>query len=150
MFFVFSVSVWDIFLNRSRLAQPVFELGIRVCIIGNYLRGHFYVPSDWLKNNQSRAAIITSSVPPHVHAFFKLASLLLLWRQRCNTESWLLLKQDTSPCSTHMGTMSSVLILLLLGGGVSFSNSKCWLIIPGIICSWTTRQGIELVAERTS
>ena len=43
--------------------------------IGNYLRSHFYMPHDWLKNNQSRAAISTSAVPRHVSAFFKLTSL---------------------------------------------------------------------------
>ena len=37
--------------------------------IGNYLRSHFFVLRDWLKNNQSRAAISTSAVPPYVRAF---------------------------------------------------------------------------------
>ena len=32
---------------------------------------------DWLKNNQSRAAISTSAVPLHVCAFFKLTSFFL-------------------------------------------------------------------------
>ena len=35
----------------------------------------FYMPRIWLKSNQSRVAIITSAVPPHVHAFFKLTDL---------------------------------------------------------------------------
>ena len=38
------------------------------------LRSHFYVPRGWLKNNQSRAAVSTSAVQPHVCAFFKLTS----------------------------------------------------------------------------
>ena len=61
-----------------------------------WIRGHFYVLRDWLKNNQSQAAIITSAVPPHVHMFFKLTSFFSLWRQRCNMEFWLLTKQATS------------------------------------------------------
>ena len=36
----------------------------------------FYVLRDWLKNNQSRAAISTSAVTPHVRGFFKLTDLL--------------------------------------------------------------------------
>ena len=35
----------------------------------------FYMPRDWLKNNQSRAAISTFAIPPHVHTLFKLTSL---------------------------------------------------------------------------
>ena len=79
----------------------------------------FYVLLDWLKNNQSRDAISTSAVPLHVHVFFKLTSLFAFWHQRCNTESWLLTKQATSPCggtykeghpmrdSAHVGTQNS-------------------------------------------
>ena len=77
------------------------------------------MPRDWLKNNQSLAAISTSAVPQHVRAFFKLTSLFPFWCQRFNTESWLLTKQAKSPCcttyqegylmrdSTHMGTQNS-------------------------------------------
>ena len=42
--------------------------------IGNYLRSHFYVLRDWLKNNQSRATISISAVPSYVRPFFKLTS----------------------------------------------------------------------------
>ena len=63
----------------------------------NY-RVTFYVPRDWLKNNRSQAAISTSAILPHMRASFKLTSLFLLWHQRCNMESWLLLKQAMSPC----------------------------------------------------
>ena len=55
----------------------------------------FYVPCDWLKINQSRAIISTSAIQPHVHAFFKLTLLFPFWHQRCNMESWLLVKQAT-------------------------------------------------------
>ena len=64
------------------------------------------MPRDWLKNKQSRVAISTSAVPPHVRAYFKLTSLLALWRQWCNTESWLLTKQATIPCgATYEDTL---------------------------------------------
>ena len=53
--------------------------------IGNYLRSHFYMPCDWLKINQSQAAISTYAVPPHVCAFFKLTSLFLITR---NLDYW--------------------------------------------------------------
>ena len=43
-------------------------------------------------------SISTTVLPPHVRAFFKLTSLFALWRQRCNSESWLLTKQALSPC----------------------------------------------------
>ena len=59
----------------------------------------FYLLCDWLKNNQSRVVISTSTVPPHMRASFELTFLFLLWHQRCNTKSWLLPKQATGPSS---------------------------------------------------
>ena len=49
------------------LTRKVFEIIYEIT---------FYAPLDWLKNNQSWAAISTSAIPPHVHAFFKLTDLL--------------------------------------------------------------------------
>ena len=87
--------------------------------IGNYLQSHFYLPCYWLKNNQSRATISTTAIPPYARTFFKLTSLFGLLTPTMYMESWLLTKQITSLSdatyedshpmrnSTPMGTQTS-------------------------------------------
>ena len=75
----------------------------------------FYVYRACLKNNQSRAAISASAVPPHVRAFFKLKDTndvtrnLDCWRNRLRVSMWRTTYEDGHSMrdSTHVGNQNS-------------------------------------------
>ena len=64
------------FLHHQWTVPFYHSNGIKSCLLLEIIYGvTFYIPHDWLKNNQSGAASSTSTVPPHVHTFFKLTDL---------------------------------------------------------------------------